>query len=106
MYLFVSFTLGIQLLRSKYDAVLQSLPTDYGSTLQAVQDYLTDDQICVVLGSSNHSTANKAILDILTDKVQSTEDLLELCSQLEKLLPLLSDTTVLAKLIGDLRKCM
>ncbi|XP_065883621.1 uncharacterized protein [Dysidea avara] len=100
-----TFASGIQLLRSKYDAVLQSLPTDYGRTLQAVQDHLTDEQICAVLGSSNHSSANKVLLDVLTDKVQSTEDLLELCSQLEKILSLLSDTTVLANLIGDLRKC-
>ena len=104
--MYALLNVGIQLLRSKYNAVLQSLPTDYEKTLQAVQDYLTDEQICAVLGSSHHSFANKVMLDALTDKVQSKGDLLQFCSQLEKIHSLLSDSTTLANLIGEFRKRM
>jgi len=78
-------------LRSKYDDIVQSLPSDYEKTLQVVQDYLTDDQICDVLTATNYTIANKTILNCLTEKVKCKGDVLKFCDQLEKISLLLPD---------------
>ncbi|XP_065889566.1 uncharacterized protein [Dysidea avara] len=95
---------GVELLRSKYDAILQSLPSDYERTLQAIQDHLTDEQICNVLGSSNSSLANEIILDCITEKMKYDGDMLDVCDQLEKISSTLSDSSVLNSVIRELRK--
>ena len=97
---------NIQLVRSKYASILQCLPADYEKTLQAVQDYLTDEEICVVLSSSDYSSANTAILDFLVEKVNNTENLLQFCSQLEKIMLLLNDPEVLGNIIREFKASM
>ena len=97
-------SVGVELLRSKYDAILQSLPSDYERTLQAIQDHLTDEQICNVLGSSNSSLANEIILDCITEKMKYDGDMLDVCDQLEKISSTLSDSSVLNSVIRELRK--
>jgi len=89
--------------KSKCDAIVQSLPNDYERTLQAVQDNLTDVQICDVLGSADHVAANKAILNHLTSKVKCVVDILSFCSQLEKITPI--DAGAFDRIISDLRSC-
>ena len=90
----------MQLIRSRFDDILQALPTDYEKTLQVMQDHLTDEQMCHILSSSNYSAANKAILDCLITNLGSVSDF---CDQLERLLPLLTNPTVLEIIINDLR---
>ena len=55
---------------SKYDAIVQSLPSDFEKTLQVLQNHLSDDQICDVLASPNYTIANKTILNYLIEKVK------------------------------------
>ena len=59
-------------MKSKCDVIVRSWPNDYEKTLQAVQDNLTDAQICDVLGSTDHAAASKAILNYFTGKVKYT----------------------------------
>ena len=94
----------MELLKSKYDAILQALPIDHERTLQAVQDHLTDDQICNVLGSSSSSSANEMILDCIAEKMKFNGDMLDVCDQLEKISSLSSDSSVLDSIIRELRK--
>jgi len=90
-------------MRSKYDDIVQSLPSDYEKTLEIVQDHLTDDQICNVLTSSNYTVANKIILSCLLDKVKCTADIVEFCNQLEKITLLLPNAEVLVTIVNELR---
>ena len=97
---------AIHLVRSKYDDIVQSLPSDYEKTLEVVQDQLTDDQICDVLTSPNFTAANKTILNCLMDKVKCVDDIAEFCDQLDKITSLLPDTEILILLtiVNELRK--
>ena len=105
--------LALHLLRSKYDVIVQSLPSDYEKTLQVVQDNLTDDQICDVLTSPNYTIANKTILNYLMEKVKCTANIAEFCDLLEKITSLLPDPGILITIVNELRtgtlmmlKCM
>ena len=90
-------------MRSKYDDIIQSLPSDYERTLQVVQDYLTDDQICDVLTSPNYTIANKAMVNCLMEKMKCTDDIVEFCDLLEKITMVHLDPDSLVKIISDLR---
>ena len=59
------------------------MPNDYESTAGRLQDYISDDQICAILSSTNTTIANKKILDCLIEKMSCREDLLDLCNQLD-----------------------
>ena len=92
---------ALHLLRSKYDVIVQSLPSDYEKTLQVVQDHLTDDQICDVLTTPNYTIANKTILNCLMEKVKCTADVVKFCDQLERISALLPDSRI--PIINELR---
>ena len=72
-------------LKMHYHAILQLMPDDYEQSIEKLQNYISDDQICMILSSSNSSIANKKILDCLIDKMSCTEELLHLCNQLESI---------------------
>ena len=55
------------------------------STLDCLQDYVTDDCICVVLESVNANLANKMMLDCIISKLTCKENLLDFFDQLEKI---------------------
>lgn len=97
---------NIQLIRSKYASILQCLPNDYEKTLQAMQDHFTDEEICVVLSSSDYNSANRTILDFLVQKASNTENLLQFCGQLEKIMSLLNDPEVLGNIIREFKTSM
>ena len=61
------------------------MPDDYEITVGKIQDYITDDQISAILGTSNSSVANKMIVDCLIERISCGEELLDLCDQLEKI---------------------
>lgn len=94
---------GLQLLISKYQIILQSLPMDYENTLNLLQNYLTDDQICQILSSSNYSTANKIILDCLIEKFKESVNIPELCKKLE-LIASLSTSKQLSSIVNELKE--
>jgi len=61
------------------------MPDDYERSIGKLQNYMSDEQICTILCSSDHTTANKLILDLLIAKMSCKIDLLDLCDQLEKI---------------------
>ena len=91
-------------MRSKFDVIVQSLPSDYEKTLQVVHGHLTDDQNCDVLTSPNYTIANKTILNCLMEKVKCTDDIVEFCNQLDKIISLLPDPGVLSSIVSELRE--
>ncbi|XP_065894594.1 uncharacterized protein [Dysidea avara] len=95
---------ALHLMRSKYDVIVQSLPSDYEKTLQVVHGHLTDDQNCDVLTSPNYTIANKTILNCLMEKVKCTDDIVEFCNQLDKIISLLPDPGVLSSIVSELRE--
>jgi len=75
--------LGFTELKEHYHTILQLMPDNYEQSLDKLQDYVSDDNICMILSSSNLTTANKIILDSLIERISCREDILDLCSKLE-----------------------
>ena len=61
------------------------MPDDYELTVGKLQDFISDDKICAILGSGNSTIANKIILDCLIERISCREELLDLCYQLENI---------------------
>jgi len=59
------------------------MPDDYEENVGKIQNYISDNQICMILGSGNSTAANKLILDYLIERMSCREELLDLCDQLE-----------------------
>ena len=76
---------------------------DYENTLNLLQNYLTDDQICQILSSSNYTTANKIILDCLIEKFKESVNIPELCKKLE-LIASLSTSKQLSSIVNELKE--
>ena len=84
MYICIDFSK----LKVHYHTILRLMPDDYESTVGKLLNYISDDQICAILSSSNSTTANKIILDCLIERMNSKEALLDLCDQLENVVAL------------------
>ena len=72
-------------LRAHYHNILHLMPDDYELTVGKLQNYISFDQICVILSSNNSAIANKIILDNLIERMSSRDELLDLCDQLESI---------------------
>ena len=59
------------------------MPDNYEQSVGKLQNYISDDHICMILSSSNSTAANKKILDCLIERMSCKEELLDLCDQLE-----------------------
>ncbi|XP_065894103.1 uncharacterized protein [Dysidea avara] len=70
-------------LKTHYHTILQLMPDNYEQSVGKLQNYISDDQICMILSSSNSTAANKKILDCLIERMSCKEELLDLCDQLE-----------------------
>ena len=75
----------LKILKHKYTALLQAFPIAHLSTLECLQDNLTDDCICAVVESTNVGLANKMMLDCMISKLTCKEDLLDFFDQLEEI---------------------
>ena len=75
------------------------MPENYEQSVGKLQNYINDDQICMILSSSNSTTANKMILDCLIERMSCREELLDLCDQLETI----STSHQLNMLISEIR---
>ena len=75
------------------------MPDNHEQSIGKLQNYISDDQICMILSSSNSTTANKMILDCLIDRMSCKEELLDLCAQLETI----STSHQLNMLISEIR---
>ena len=92
--MFVDFTL----LKDNYYTILQLMPDNYEQSVGKLQNYISDDQICMILSSSNSTTANKIILDCLIERMSCREELLDLCDQLETISASHQLTMVISKI--------
>ena len=72
-------------LKEHYHTILRLMPNHYQPTVAKLQDYINDDEICVILSSSNSTDANKIILDCLIERINCRKELLVLCDQLESI---------------------
>ena len=79
------YTTDFTELRTNYHAILHLMPDDYELTIGKLQNYISFDQICVVLSSNSPATANKIILDHLIERMSCREELLDLCDQLDSI---------------------
>jgi len=70
-------------LKTHYHTILKLMPDNYEQSVGMLQNYISDDQICMILSSGNSTTANKIILDCLIERLSCREELLDLCDQLE-----------------------
>lgn len=87
------------MLKDQYHNILHLMPDDYEISIGKLQKYLSDDQICKILNSSNFSDANKIILECLIEKMNHKEELLDFCDQLENI----SRSHDLCKIINEIR---
>ena len=62
------------------------MPDDYVLTVGKLVNFISDNQICVILSSSNSTIANKIILDCLIERMRCREELLDLCDQMESII--------------------
>ena len=72
-------------LKAHYHNILHLMPDDYELTVGKLQNYISFDQICIILSSASSSIANKLILDYLIERMSCREELLDLCDQLESI---------------------
>ena len=85
MYILWFDILDFVRLKAHYHTILQLMPDDYEQSIGKLQNHFSDEQICAILYSSNHTTANKLILDCLIERMSCKEDQLDLCDWLEKI---------------------
>ena len=88
MYMYILLFMYITdftVLKAHYHTILHLMPDDYELTVGKLQDYISVDQICAILSSSNSTSANKIILDCLIERMSYKEELLDLCHQLENI---------------------
>ena len=93
----------MELVQSHYSNILQCLPTNYGQTLEVLLRCFSDDQVCQILSTDNHITANKTILDFLIGHYKENRNLSELCDRLEKVMNILPEPGELVAILCDLR---
>jgi len=79
------FKIDFTKLKAHYGTILRLMPDNYELTVGKLQNYISDDQICAILSSSNSNIANKIILDCLIERMSCREELLDLCDQLENI---------------------
>ena len=73
-------------LRAHYHTILDLMPDNYEVTTGKLQNYISDDQICAILSSSNSTLANKIILHCLIERISCPAELLDVCNQLENVI--------------------
>ena len=73
-------------LRAYYHTILDLMPDNYEITTGKLQNYISDDQVCAILGASNSTLANKIILHCLIKRISCPAELLDMCDQLESVI--------------------
>ena len=72
-------------LKAHYHTIIELMPDNYEHSVGKLQNYISDDQISIILSSSDSATANKKILDCLIRRISKKKELLVLCDQLESI---------------------
>ena len=90
------------LLKTHYHNILRWMPDNYERSVVKLLNYISDDQICMILSCSSSTAANKMILDCLIEKISCRKELLNLCDQLKTI----STSHQLNTLISQIRSGM
>ncbi|XP_065882545.1 uncharacterized protein [Dysidea avara] len=72
-------------LNSNYVNLLRSFPEDYASCLNAVIEYITDEQTVLILDSPTPLVANQRILNCLIKQIKSKVEIVTFCDYLDKI---------------------
>ena len=72
-------------LNSNYSTLLQSLPEEYGLSLNALIDHFTDEQVTFILDSTTALAANQKMMNILIGQLTEKSDIIPLCDNLDKI---------------------
>lgn len=81
-------------------SLLDNMPENYESSLACLQQILSDEQICDILSGPEARSCNQKILTCLIERVSCEEDVLDLCSNLEKIM----GSPALVSIVEELRK--
>ena len=76
------------------------MPQNYQKTLLHLQDHINDNQMCTILCCGDYVISNKMILDCLVEKMESKDDLLNLCD----LLSTISGSPTMLNLVDEIKK--
>ena len=90
---------GLQCLQPRYLDIINSLPESVENTVNKLEGVFTNDCIIAILSAPSPVDANKMILDYLVKDVSSSEDLLGLCDQLEKI----TESSNLLSIVAEMR---
>ena len=100
MLLNLCFT-DFAIVKAKYAEILSCFPENFEATINCLQNYLSDSDICEVLALA--SGQNQKLLNLLILRLKNKEDLLDFCDNLEKI----DGASPLLKTIAEqLRKSM
>jgi len=97
---FLFFSLEFPPLKVLYHVLVQSLPVNYAETVGHLEQYLTANAIFTIVSSPDADQANQLIINSLLKHLTCVEDILELCSRLEKI----PNAPALSHAIEELRK--
>ncbi|XP_065894609.1 uncharacterized protein [Dysidea avara] len=92
-------------LRTHYQSILRLMPDNYEQSVGKLQNYISDDQICMILSSGDYTTANKIILDCLIERMSCREELLDLCDQLETISTSQQLNMLISKIRSEFVQC-
>lgn len=107
VHMYVYTVTGFTEFKAHYHTILRLLPDDYQMTAGKLVNYINDDQICAILSSNNSTIANKMILDCLIERLSCTEELLDVCVQLENIITSHDMRIVINKIrLGKYRHCI
>ena len=81
-------------------SLLDNMPENFESSLASLQHIFTDEQICDILSVPGARSCNQKILSCLIECVSCEEDVLDLCSHLEKIM----GSPALVSIVEELRK--
>ena len=71
------------IVKAKYAEILSCFPENFEATINCLQNYLSDSDICNILSLT--SDQNQKLLNLLILRLKNKEDLLDFCDNLEKI---------------------
>ena len=97
--IFFFFISGFVKFKSHMQTIQDFMPVDFMGTTDILHDCFTDSQVSDVFNCESSIAANQLILKYLTANLSDVKDLLEFCTQLEKISKSLKMNTI----ISDIR---
>ena len=93
-------------LQPRYLDIIKSLPESVEHTINKLEAVFTDECLINILSATDSDAANKILLDYLIKDMSTSEDLLDLCNQLEKITESPNLVTTIAEMRAGLYRYM